>query len=190
MLRANITNSDQHHNILYEKDGTPTFIDMGLAEILHKTWLSKKYCIEGFLKAIFTLIPPLMLDWAERELIPHPPLPPETEQIVQDYWPNWKAKMGKELADKINKAVENQEVQAKAMPLLKRSGIRTCLKRSRSMVKQGTVQIAPDNETTIIPIAQLNCYHDNTHNHKPPPRPPRRLWLAPRGRSSPPTRFS
>jgi hypothetical protein len=104
MLRIPMANTDQHHNILYQEDGTPTFIDMGMAEDLSKEMTSvlpKEFYVEGFLSAAFELIPPLMLDWSERELIlPRPQLPDEVETLVKRHWSHWKESEGKALAVK------------------------------------------------------------------------------------------
>lgn len=112
MLGARIANTDQHHNILYEQDGTPTFIDMGLAVDLSKKGtyvLDPDWYMEGFLKAIFDLIPPLMLDWAERELVEtRPELPSDVEKVVRNFWPKWKLESGAQRADKETKRLQKE----------------------------------------------------------------------------------
>lgn len=114
MLKAGIANPDQHHNVLFKEDGTPTFIDMGMAVNVNQKQtlggLKPAWYVNKFLDAMFKFIPPLMLDWAESELLPHPPLAPELEAIVQARWPDWRKEKGnewaREEADKLKKKLQ------------------------------------------------------------------------------------
>lgn len=59
MLNAEITNIDQNHNILYLRDGTTTFIDMGLAAYLREQqWHGMKiFHVDEFLSQLFDKMP-------------------------------------------------------------------------------------------------------------------------------------
>jgi len=124
MLAANVANRDQHHNILYTLDGTPTFIDMGHAEDYSKpTQLAPAWYVGGFLEASFRLIPPLMLDWAEHHLIlSRPPLPKNVRglnvhEFVDQTWQAWRKSEGQKLV--------NQETDR-----LRQEFVRLCDKRT------------------------------------------------------------
>lgn len=80
MLTAGAVNMDQAHNILYGKDGSLLFIDMGLANEV-----KAKFHTSMFLDALFEKIPPAWwLDGRANEILEEVTFPPDFKSRIRE----------------------------------------------------------------------------------------------------------
>jgi len=91
ILKADIANPSQHRNLWFKKDGTPIFMSFEEAnDRLSEVQVEEQVTL--FLKSMFNLIPPLMLGWAEDNLIKkRESISDFADRIVKDYWSDWRS---------------------------------------------------------------------------------------------------
>jgi len=94
ILKADIANPSQHRNLWFKKDGTPIFMSFEEAnDRLSEVQVEEQVTL--FLKSMFNLIPPLMLGWAEDNLIKkRESISDFADRIVKDYWSDWRSSEG------------------------------------------------------------------------------------------------